>query len=73
MNVKEIVTKYLKANDFDGLVNTDVECGCQLSDIFCCDSYCADCRPAYKVKPDKDSEWDNEEWIMSTRKRGRIR
>jgi hypothetical protein len=48
MTVKEIVKEYLEEKGFDGLVNTDIECGCDKDTLFPCESTCENCSPAYK-------------------------
>jgi hypothetical protein len=54
MNVKEIVTKHLEANGFDGLFNGDIEdgCGCTLDDFMPCGGECVlDCEPGFRQVP----------------------
>ncbi len=46
--VIEILKQHLVDNGFDGLVNGDAECGCDLSDLQPCGESFADCKPAYK-------------------------
>lgn len=46
--VIEILKQHLVDNGFDGLVNGDAECGCELSDLQPCGENFADCKPAYK-------------------------
>ena len=59
MDVKEIVIKHLEANDFDGLVNTTEECGCEIKNLVPCESGCSECKPAYKhFHPDSYYGWD---------------
>lgn len=58
MTCKEIITKYLKDNGFDGLVHLDTECGCTLDDMPICDGFGSDCEPAYK------HEDENGDWVM---------
>ena len=65
MNVKEIIEKYLKDNGFDGLCNSDSECGCDLEDLMPCDNECGDCEPAYKHKCPEGHESD---WLMTLSK-----
>lgn len=51
MNVKKIITEYLKANGYDGLCNPDLPCGCGLDNLFPCEDcelIMATCQPAYK-------------------------
>jgi len=49
MNIKEIVIEHIKDNKFDGLVNTECECGCLLDDLMPCDDcWVGECEPAYK-------------------------
>ena len=52
MNVREIVSEWLKANDYDGLCS--YECGCGLNDFMPCDQGCEDCSPAYRAVADED-------------------
>lgn len=50
MNVKEIVADYLAANGYDGLVNPDTGCGCDLEDLIACGSvWETSCKPGYKI------------------------
>ena len=42
MNIKEIVTEYLKSHGFDGLYHDD--CGCDLQDLMPCDEPNLNCR-----------------------------
>ncbi len=59
MTAKEIVSKYLQDNGFDGLANPG-ECneGCILSDLLPCDSMTVYCEPAYRTKTPTDSRMD---------------
>ncbi|MGY5852438.1 MAG: hypothetical protein RTU92_02600 [Candidatus Thorarchaeota archaeon] len=53
LNVGEIVAEYLKKNGFDGLVEEDGECGCELDDLFPCQNEGAlFCQAGYKVDCD---------------------
>lgn len=44
----EIIKQYLIDNDFDGLVNEPIECGCELSDLQPCGFDFSQCKPGYK-------------------------
>ncbi len=59
MDVKEIIVEYLKANNYDGLVQIDAECGCELDDVFVCDYPSGHCEPGYKMecKCGEDCGW----------------
>lgn len=63
MNVITLVKEHLKTNKFDGLVDEDCECGCELSELQPCDSDFSGCRPAYKHMTDdgfvmsEDKDW----------------
>jgi len=48
MDVKEIIKQYLINNGYDGLANTEGECGCTLEDYHACGEYMHECQPAYK-------------------------
>jgi hypothetical protein len=65
MKVKEIILKYLKDNGYEGLVNEDAECGCELEDLMCCDNSCENCEPGYKHKCPEGHEFD---WIIAASK-----
>jgi hypothetical protein len=54
MNVKEILTKWLKDNGYDGLYS-DFECGCALDDLCPCDGDITCCEPGYQIH---SQEWD---------------
>jgi hypothetical protein len=71
MTIKEIISKYLTDNGYEGLFNSDGECGCLLDDLCPCDGEIAECQPGYKLpgneeydfsigaeKPDKKGEKD---------------
>ena len=47
MNCKEIVVKYLKENDYDGLFNKQFECGCSIDNLFPCECTLEECVPVY--------------------------
>jgi len=60
MTVKEIMADWLVANGYDGLVNTDAECGCVLADLWpCCEEW-GECEPGFKG-PDPTGEAD---WLI---------
>ncbi len=49
--VIEILKQHLVDNGFDGLVNGDAECGCELSDLQPCgESFagCSSCKTSYQ-------------------------
>lgn len=52
MTVKEIVSKYLRSHQYDGLFCARFECGCETSDLFPCESMSPDCSPGFKVPCD---------------------
>lgn len=54
MNVREIITKYLKDNGYDGLYYND-ECGCELKELITCGNVDEDCKPGHKIKCDPDT------------------
>lgn len=55
MNSREIIRKYLKENNYDGLF-CDGECGCQIDDLFPCWDGGLDCEPGYKIECNKDDD-----------------
>ena len=50
MTVKEIITKYLNDNGYDGLYNEDEYCACAIDDLCDCPSF--GCKAGYKVPCD---------------------
>ena len=51
--VRIIVSEWLVANGYDGLVNVDGECGCPVGDLMPCENSIAglgDCEPAYQFR-----------------------
>jgi len=58
--VRIIVSDWLKANGYDGLVNGDGECGCPIGDLMPCENSIAglgDCQPAYRYECWKCRNW----------------
>lgn len=54
MNVKEIVTKYLEDNGFDGLMD-DYDCVCDLNDLMPCVERSILCEPAVIIPCKKEN------------------
>ena len=52
----EIIKHYLIDNDYDGLVNEPIKCGCELSDLQPCGEDFSQCKPGRKYK-DPDNEF----------------
>ena len=51
MDCRGIVEKYLRDNNFDGLVCTEIPCGCGFKDeLFACGENFCDCVPAIAIK-----------------------
>ncbi len=55
MNVKQIVLEYLEANGFDGLYDSDAECGCHRDHLMPCGEGADVCCPGY-ARPDPSGE-----------------
>ena len=49
MNVKAIIEKYLKENDYDGLYNSPADCACDGGDLFICGMVGMECKPGIRV------------------------
>ncbi len=56
MTVKEIVTKHLQDNGYDGLFNEDNDCMCIQGALNPCNKLNLYCEPGYKVLQD-DGDW----------------
>jgi len=52
MSIKEIIIKYLKDNNYDGLYNAWSECACEIADLAPCVQMESDCEPGYKCECD---------------------
>jgi len=50
INVKTILSEYLKQHGYDGLFNAELECGCTIDDLFPCEADFSECEPAYKLE-----------------------
>jgi hypothetical protein len=48
MDVKQIVTEWLKEHGYDGLY-FESDCGCLLDDLMCCEECFDTCMPGYKM------------------------
>lgn len=62
MKTQEILKAWLKENNYDGLVNPDLECGCTLNDFIPCSEPGEDCEAGIN-RPDlcpKGSEFQIE-------------
>lgn len=70
MEIQDIVSKYLKDNDFDGLYNSDNECGCGLDELAPCGESTMNCNPAIEVVPpteDYDRFFSDKGWDQTDR------
>ena len=45
-NMKQVITEYIKSVGADGLCNPDLQCGCSIDDVCCCESNPSYCVPA---------------------------
>ena len=70
--IRKIVEGYLKWCEYDGLVNVDSECGCELDDLMPCDCESIEgCQAGYKVKCTKECDHDDSdisEWHIQLEK-----
>lgn len=65
MDVEAIIREHLKGNGYDGLCNSDIECGCSFDCLFACGDIfeIRGCEPAYEG-PSLDGESDF--WMFPT-------
>lgn len=49
VNVVKMVTSYLLANGYDGLVSPNSDCACLVSDLVPCGGECSDCCAGHRV------------------------
>ena len=67
LSIREIIREYLVANGYEGLVNADAECGCDLEDLMACSEPGVTCKAAYRydcTKCDLHSEEYNSDCPM---------
>jgi len=57
MNVKEIIKAWLKEHKYEGLFNSDIECGCKLDDFMPCGEMRHDCEAGY-IQPGSHDGFD---------------
>jgi hypothetical protein len=48
MNIREIIEAYLLEYGYDGLLNTDIPCGCFRADLMPCDEPGRECEAGYE-------------------------
>lgn len=54
--IEEIVTKYLKKNNYDGLCNSGLKCQCVLTELMPCERPLINCKAGYKHLQN-DGDW----------------
>lgn len=55
-SIIQIVSEFLKENEYDGLFHEDFECGCFLGNLFPCDYTSPNCQAGVKVRFEFDGE-----------------
>lgn len=63
VRVIEILKAHLEANGFDGLVQTDAECGCLCDDLAPCVGDFGQCEPGYRGIA-SGTEFTPEDWAI---------
>ena len=58
MELHEILKEWLKDNGYDGLVDDELECVCDLNDLMPCGQPSVHCEAGYKVRAPKGSNVD---------------
>lgn len=58
MNLFDILKKWLKENDYDGLCLPEEECGCSLDDFMPCGEPSPRCEAGHRIDAPKDSGFD---------------
>ena len=62
--VRELLIEALEKGGYDGLVQEDRECACDIHDLIPCDEACHRCEPGWKIA-DKTGEYD---YLITTKK-----
>jgi hypothetical protein len=57
MELREIVESWLEEHGYDGLVYSDIECGCCLGDLMPCGSPGIGCEAGYKKAGITEFDW----------------
>jgi len=52
MELRDIMKQWLEANGYDGLYNSQVDCACELSDLFPCGEPALECSAGHKTACD---------------------
>jgi len=61
VELRAILKEYLEKNEYEGLVNVDLECGCSLEDLMPCDAPCVNCEAGHKERQEENAEFD---WVI---------
>ncbi len=54
---KNGIKTWLEDNGYDGLYNSEGECGCDLKDLMPCGGVCDDCEAGYKIAGNEECDW----------------
>ena len=65
MNIGEITIKFLTDHKYDGLCNSDYECGCGVDDFAPCGDSFRNCKPAYKMKDTSQQSGEYDEYYTT--------
>lgn len=55
MKVTEIIKEWLVKNGCSGICNIELDCGCDMDDLYCCGDVLTDCEPCWKIPADCDN------------------
>jgi hypothetical protein len=56
ITVRDIVIEYLQKNNYEGIYNEEIECGCFIDDLVPCGGSCCECSPGVKMKMTYEGE-----------------
>ena len=56
MILRDVVEKHIIKNQYEGLVNLEINCGCELQDLMSCEGPLDNCQPGYITKKGRYSK-----------------
>lgn len=62
-SVKQVMQEVIQSSDYDGLYNSDIECGCLLADLFACGEPSEHCQLGYNDPVKAQEHGGSDTWV----------